>query len=152
MELRDKLQAEVKDAMRAKAAERLSTLRMISSAIKDREIAARGEPGVGEVGESDILALLGKMVKQRQESARAYAEGGRPELAAKEQAEIRVIEEFLPRQLGADEVQAAIVAAIAEAGATSIKDMGKVMAVLKGKYTGQMDFGAAGPMVKARLG
>jgi uncharacterized protein YqeY len=138
--------------MKAKEAERLSTLRLINAAIKDREIAARGEGGDVEVGEADILAILGKMVKQRQESARAYEEGGRLELAEKELGEVRVIEEFLPRQLSAQEVELALVDAIAEAGATSIRDMGKVMAVLKGKYTGQMDFGAVGPMVKARLG
>jgi uncharacterized protein YqeY len=92
------------------------------------------------------------MVKQRQESARAYEEGGRLELAEKEQAEIKVIEEFLPRQLDGAEVEAAIAAAIAEVGATSIRDMGKVMGVLKAKYAGQMDFGAVGPKIKDRLG
>lgn len=151
MSLRDRLQISLKEAMKAKEADRLSTLRLINAAIKDREIAVRGEGGEVEVGEGDILAILGKMVKQRQESARAYEEGGRLELAEKELAEVRVIEEFLPRQLSAAEVEAAIVAAVAEAGAASIRDMGKVMAVLKGKYTGQMDFGAVGPMVKARL-
>lgn len=152
MSLRERLQTSLKEAMKAKEAERLSTLRLINAAIKDREIAARGEGGDVEVGEADILAILGKMVKQRQESARAYEEGGRLELAEKELGEVRVIEEFLPRQLSAQEVELALVDAIAEAGATSIRDMGKVMAVLKGKYTGQMDFGAVGPMVKARLG
>lgn len=151
MSLRDRLQTALKDAMKAKAADRLSTLRLINAAIKDREIAVRGDGTDHEVGEADIMAILGKMVKQRQESARAYEEGGRLELAEKELSEIKVIEEFLPRQLSADEVQAAIGAAIAEAGASSIRDMGKVMAVLKGKYTGQMDFGAVGPMVKERL-
>ena len=152
MSLRERLQTSLKEAMKAKEAERLSTLRLINAAIKDREIAARGEGGDVEVGEADILAILGKMVKQRQESARAYEEGGRLELAEKELGEVRVIEEFLPRQLSPQEVELALVDAIAEAGATSIRDMGKVMAVLKGKYTGQMDFGAVGPMVKARLG
>ena len=151
MSLRDRLQISLKEAMKAKEADRLSTLRLINAAIKDREIAVRGEGGEVEVGEGDILAILGKMVKQRQESARAYEEGGRLELAEKELAEVKVIEEFLPRQLSAAEVEAAIVAAVAEVGAGSIRDMGKVMAVLKGKYTGQMDFGAVGPMVKARL-
>jgi hypothetical protein len=151
MSLRERLQAALKDAMRAKEAERLSTLRLINAAIKDREIASRGESGEGEVGDPEILAIMGKMVKQRQESARAYEEGGRLELAEKELNEIKVIEEFLPRQLGAEEVEAAIKAAIAEAGAGSIRDMGRVMAVLKGKYTGQMDFGAVGPKVKDLL-
>jgi uncharacterized protein YqeY len=152
MSLRERLQIALKDAMRAKEAERLSTLRLINAAIKDREIASRGEGGEQEVGDPEILAIMGKMVKQRQESTRAYEEGGRLELAEKEQNEIRVIEEFLPRQLAAEEIEAAVKAAIAEAGASSIRDMGRVMAVLKGKYTGQMDFGAVGPKVKDLLG
>ena len=152
MTLRERLQLGLKEAMRAKEADRLSTLRLINAAIKDREIAMRGDGVEATVGDAEILAILGKMVKQRQESARAYEEGGRLELAEKELAEIRVIEEFLPRQLSADEVEAAIAAAIAETGATSIRDMGRVMGVLKGKYTGQMDFGAVGPMIKNRLG
>ncbi len=152
MTLRDRLQAALKDAMRAKEAARLSTLRLINAAIKDREIALRGEGGEGAVSEADITAILSKLVKQRQESARVYEEGGRLELAEKELNEIKVIEEFLPRQMDDAEVGAAITAAIAEAGATSIRDMGKVMAVLKGKYTGQMDFGAVGPRVKDMLG
>jgi uncharacterized protein YqeY len=142
----------LKEAMKAKLADRLSTLRLINAAIKDRDIANRGEGGEGEISEAEILAALGRMVKQRQESARAYEEGGRLELAEKETAEIKVIEEFLPRQLDAAEVEAAIAAAVAEVGATSIRDMGKVMAVLKAKYTGQMDFGAVGPRIKDRLG
>jgi uncharacterized protein YqeY len=152
MSLRDQLQTALKEAMKAKLADRLSTLRLINAAIKDRDIANRGEGGEGEISEAEILAALGRMVKQRQESARAYEEGGRLELAEKEMAEIKVIEEFLPRQLEAAEVEAAIAAAVAEVGATSIRDMGKVMAVLKAKYTGQMDFGAVGPRIKDRLG
>jgi uncharacterized protein len=152
MSLRDQLQTALKEAMKAKQAERLSTLRLINAAIKDRDIANRGDGGDGTITDGEILAVLGRMVKQRQESARVYEEGGRLELAEKELAEVKVIEEYLPRQLGAAEVEAAITAAVAEAGATSIRDMGKVMAVLKGKYTGQMDFGAVGPMVKGKLG
>ncbi len=152
MSLRDRLQTALKEAMKAKAAARLSTLRLINAAIKDREIANRGEADAAEVTDADILALMSKMVKQRMESARAYEEGGRLELAEKETNEIKVIEEFLPRQLSGDEVEAAVVDAIAASGASSIRDMGRVMAVLKGKYTGQMDFGAVGPAVKARLG
>jgi uncharacterized protein YqeY len=152
MPLRDQLQTALKEAMKAKQADRLSTLRLINAAIKDRDIANRGEGGEGEISEAEILAALGRMVKQRQESARAYEEGGRLELAEKETAEIKVIEEFLPRQLEAAEVEAAIAAAVAEVGATSIRDMGKVMAVLKAKYTGQMDFGAVGPRIMDRLG
>ncbi len=152
MLLRDRLQTALKDAMRAKQADRLSTLRLINAAIKDREIALRGEEGSGEVGEPEILQIMGKMVKQRLESAKAYEEGGRLELAEKELAEIGVIQEFLPRQLDADEVATAIAAAVAETGAVSIRDVGKVMAALKARHTGQMDFGAVGALVKGQLG
>lgn len=151
MSLRDRLQAGLKEAMKAKQADRLSTLRLINAAIKDREIDLRGEGAEAEVGDAEILGILGKLVKQRQESARAYEEGGRLELAEKERAEIVVIEEFLPRQLTAEEIEAAISAAVAETGATGLRDMGRVMGVLKGKYTGQMDFGAVGAQIKARL-
>ena len=152
MDMRERIGAALKDAMKSRDAERLSTLRLINAAIKDKDIALRGEGGDATVGDADVLAILGRMVKQRQESARAYEEGGRLELAEKELAEIKVIEDFLPRQLSPDEVGAAVDAAIAEVGASSIRDMGKVMAALKAKYTGQMDFGAVGPMVKDRLG
>ena len=157
MTLRDRLQTALKDAMKARAADRLSTLRLVNAAIKDREIALRTERGTEggdapEMGDGEILAILGRLVKQRQESARAYEEGGRLELAEKELNEIKVIGEYLPSQLDAAQVQAALDAAIAETGATGIRDMGRVMAALKARYTGQMDFGAVGPMVKARLG
>jgi len=152
MSLRDRLQTALKEAMKARQADRLSTLRLVNVAIKDREIANRSDGAEGMVSEDDILSILSKLVKQRQESARAYEEGGRLELAEKELAEIGVIEEFLPRQLDSGEVDTAITAAIAEVGATSIRDMGRVIGLLKGKYTGQMDFGAVGPMVKTRLG
>ena len=153
MPLRDRLSAALKDAMKSREADRTSTLRLINAAIKDRDIALRGEGGSEDgVPDTEIMAILGKMVKQRQESARIYEEGGRLELAEKELAEVRVIEEFLPRQRTGDEVAAAITAAIAETGATGIRDMGRVMAALKARHTGQMDFGAVGPMVKDRLG
>lgn len=151
MTIRDKLQAALKDAMRAKEADRLSTLRLINAAVKDRDIAVRAE-GQDSVPDSEILSVLGRMVKQRQESARVYDEGGRPELAQRERAEIKVVEEFLPRQLTDSEIEEAVTAAIAETGASSLRDMGRVMGVLKGKYTGQMDFGAVGGLLKARLG
>ncbi|KEO52815.1 GatB/YqeY domain-containing protein [Thioclava pacifica] len=152
MEMREKIAAALKTAMKEKDQERLSTLRLINAAIKDREIAMRSEgDGDGTVGDAEVLTIMGKMVKQRQESARAYEEGGRLELAEKEQSEIKVIEEFLPRQLSEEEVNAAIDAAIAKLGANSIRDMGRVMGELKGQYTGQMDFSKAGPMVKDRL-
>ena len=150
MELKDRLTEATTTAMKAREPARVSALRMISAGLKDREIAARGEGMV--MTEGDQLAFLGKMVKQRQESARAYDAGNRPELAAKEMAEIAVIEEFLPKQLGEAEVEAAIAAAVTEVGAASVKDMGRVMAALKARYTGQMDFGAAGAKIKARLG
>jgi uncharacterized protein YqeY len=153
MDMRDRVSAALKDAMRAKEADRLSTLRLINAAIKDKDIAARGTgDDEGGVSNEGILAILGRMVKQRQESARAYEEGGRLELAEKELSEIKIIEEFLPKQLSEDEAAAAVDTAITEVGAESIRDMGKVMAALKAKYTGRMDFGKAGPMVKDRLG
>lgn len=152
MDLRERINADLKEAMKAREAERLSTLRLVNAAFKDREIAARGASGEGTgLGEADLMAILGKMIKQRQDSARAYEEGGRLELAEKELNEIKVIEAYLPRQMSADEVTAAINAAIAAIGATGIRDMGRVMAELKTRHTGQMDFGAVGPMVKARL-
>lgn len=152
MGLRDRISTGLKSAMREKDQTRLGTLRLINAAIKDQDIAARGEGRTEGVDDAAVLAILGKMVKQRQESVRAYEEAGRLELAQQEQAEIAVIEDYLPRQLDEDEVAAAIDAAITETGADSIRDMGRVMGVLKGKYTGQMDFGSVGPMVKARLG
>jgi len=152
MELRARVKTALKEAMKAKEADRLSTLRLINAAIKDRDIEARGAGKDEGVGDDVVLAIMGKMVKQRQESAKVYEEGGRLELAEKELSEIRIIEDFLPRQLSDDEAAAAIDAAIAEVDAQSIRDMGKVMGVLKGKYTGQMDFGKTGPMVKDKLG
>lgn len=152
MGLRERITTGIKTAMREKDVTRLSTLRLINAAIKDQDIAARGAGNAEGVSDTDVLAILGKMVKQRQESARAYEEGGRLELAEKEREEIAIIEDYLPRQLDAGEVDAAVKAAIAETGADSIRDMGRVMGALKSKYTGRMDFGAVGPMVKSRLG
>ncbi|RYH08770.1 GatB/YqeY domain-containing protein [Tropicimonas sp. IMCC6043] len=151
-QIRDRVSAALKEAMRNKQADRLSTLRLITAAIKDRDIAVRAESTTEGVTEDDVLQILGKMVKQRQESAHAYEEGGRLELAEQERSEILVIEEFLPRKLTEDEVDAAIAKAIADTGAESIRDMGKVMGALKAKYMGQMDFGAVGPRVKSQLG
>ncbi|MBB05439.1 MAG: glutamyl-tRNA amidotransferase [Pseudooceanicola sp.] len=151
MQLRDKVNTALKQAMKDRDADRLSTLRLINAAIKDRDIAARGEGREEGVGDDDVLAILGKMVKQRQESVRAYEEGGRIDLAEQERTEIGYIEEFLPRQLSDEEVAAAVEEAMASVGASSIRDMGKVMGALKSRYTGQMDFGVVGPMVKAKL-
>lgn len=151
MELREKVNAAVKQAMKDKAQARLSTLRLINAAIKDRDIAARAEGNDSGVDEAEVLAILGKMVKQRRESAKSYEEGGRLDLAERELGEIEVIEEFLPRALTDKEVATAIEEAMAEVGAESIRDMGRVMGVLKARYTGQMDFGAVGPKIKERL-
>lgn len=152
MDVRGRVDAALKQAMRARDAQRLSTLRLITAAIKDRDIAARSEGEDAKVDDDELLTLLGRMVRQRQESARAYEEGGRLELVERERAEIRTIEEFLPRPLSPDQVEAAIAAAIEETGATALRDMGKVMALLKSRHVGRMDFAAVGPQVKARLG
>ena len=151
MSLRADINSALKQAMKDKAADRLSTLRLISAAIKDREIALRGAGEDESLGEADVLGILDKMVKQRRESARTYEEAGRLDLAEREMAEIEVIEEFLPKKLDDTEITAAIDKAVADVGASSIRDMGKVMGTLKTRYTGQMDFGAVGPRVKDRL-
>jgi uncharacterized protein YqeY len=152
MVLRSRIDEALKTAMRNREAVRLSTLRLVNAAIKDKEIANRGDGADERLSDDEILGLLGKMVKQRQESARAYEEGGRLELAEKENEEILVIQEFMPKQLSGEETASAIDAAIASTGAESIRDMGRVMGELKSKFTGQMDFGKVGPMVRDRLG
>ncbi len=155
MELRQQIEAALKQAMRDREAVRLSTLRLITAAIKDRDIAWRakgGDAADSGVGSEGILEILGKMVKQRHESVRAYEEGGRVELAERERLEISVIEEFLPRRLDEAETEAAVQAAVDETGASSIRDVGKVMAALKARYAGRMDFGAVGSKVRERLG
>ena len=152
MGLRERILADTKEAMKAKESARLSTLRLITAAIKDREIAARTDGGDQDgLSEADLTAILSKMVKQRQESAKAYEEGGRLELAEREEDEIKVIQSYLPRQLDAAETNAAIDKAIADLGAESIRDMGRVMAELRSQYAGQMDFSAVGPAIKERL-
>ena len=148
--LRDDINAHVKEAMKARDERRLSTLRMVNSTIKNADIEARGN-GKPPLGDDAVLALLQKMIKQRQESVALYEKGGREELAAQERAEIAVIEGYLPQQMSDDEVKAAIAAAIAGTGASGMKDMGKVIAVLRGKYAGRMDFGKASGLVKAAL-
>ena len=151
MELRSRITAEMKKAMKDKAAERLSTIRLINAAIKDRDIAVRAEGNYNGVDDAEVLAILDKMVRQRQESARTYEEASRLDLSERELSEIAVIEEFLPRKLSSNEVAAAVTTAIAEVGAASIRDMGRVMALLKSQYVGQMDFGKVGPIVKDKL-
>jgi uncharacterized protein YqeY len=148
--LRDQLATQLKEAMKAKDTDRLGTVRLIQAAIKDRDIANRGA-GKGEASDDEILQILAKMVKQRDESAKIYQENGRPELAAKERGEIAVIQDFLPKQLSDGEVRANIAAIIKETGAQGPKDMGKVMAALKDRYAGQMDFAKASGTVKELL-
>jgi uncharacterized protein YqeY len=151
MSLRQKLTDAMKEAMKAKDARRLATVRLMLAALKDRDIAARTETSRELLGDDEILSLLAKMIKQREESAAVYLQGGRPELADNEKAEIAVIREFMPRQMDEAEARAAITAVVAELGATSVKDMGKVMGALKERYAGQMDFGRASGQVKEAL-
>lgn len=150
--MRDKINTEMKQAMRDKARARLATIRLINAAIKDRDIAARSEDNHDGVSDAEILTVLAKMVKQRLDSAKIYEEAGRLELAEKERDEIVVIQDFLPKQLSDDEVRAAVQKAITDTGASSIRDMGRVMGALKSAYSGQMDFGKAGGAVKELLG
>ncbi|UYO45673.1 GatB/YqeY domain-containing protein [Rhodopseudomonas palustris] len=148
--LRENINTAVKEAMKAKDERKLSTLRMVNSTIKNADIEARGQ-GKPPLSDGDLLSLLQKMIKQRQESVELYDKGGRAELADQERAEIAVIQAYLPQQMSDDEVKAAIAATISETGAAGIKDMGKVIGALKAKYAGQMDFGKASGMVKAAL-
>ena len=150
--MRTKLAKALKEAIKAKDSGRLSTLRLINAAIKDREIALRGDDSLEGVTDGEILAILAKMIKQRQDSITAYEEAGRLELAEGERSEIEIIKEFLPKQMNDDEVKNAISETIQKTGAESIRDMGKVMASLKSEFAGQMDFGKVGGMVKEHLG
>jgi uncharacterized protein YqeY len=149
--MREKIAEEVKNAMRARDAARLTTLRLIQSAITDRDIANRGV-GKEAASDDDILQILAKMVKQREESAKAFEDGGRPELAAKEREEIVILRDFQPAQMDDAGIEVAAREAIAATGAASQKDMGRVMAVLKETYAGQMDFSKASSIVKGLLG
>ena len=151
MSLRNEINSAMKEAMKEKAQLRLSTLRLINAAIKDRDIAARAEGVEQGVDDSEILAILGKMTRQRQESAKTYEEAGRLDLSERELSEIQVIEYFLPRQLNGEEIEIEVTKVIDEQGASSIRDMGRVMACLKERFTGQMDFGSVGPIVKKKL-
>lgn len=151
MSLRDNISQALKSAMKARDTDRLTTLRLINAAIKDREIAARGGDAVQELTDADLTAVLTRMVKQRRDSARAYEEAARLDLAEKELAEIAVIEDFLPRQITGTDMEAAVDRIIGAIGASSVRDIGKVMAALKSEYAGQMDFGKAGALVKEKL-
>jgi hypothetical protein len=151
MALRDEFTGQLKAAMLAGDAPRVSTLRMITAKLKDTDIAARPK-GVDKVPDDEILGMLRGMAKSRRESVLLYRQGNRPELAAKEEAEIALIESFLPQQLDAAATEAAVAAAIGETGATGIKEMGKVMAALKAKHGAAIDMGRVGAIVKAKLG
>jgi uncharacterized protein YqeY len=148
--LRDDINTALKNAMKAGDARRVSTLRLVNAALKNADIEARGQ-GKGPLGEDEILPLLQKMIKQRQEAVELYDKGGRAELAQQERDEIAIIASYLPKQMSEDEVKAAISAAIAETGAVGMKDMGKVIAALKGKFAGKMDFAKASGLVKGML-
>jgi len=148
--LRQELQGALKDAMKEKNARRLSTIRLILAAVKDRDIAMRTESGEKD-DDTVITDILTKMVKQRRESIKMYEEGGRCELAEQEREEIGIIEDFLPKQLSDDEIDAACQVAVQEVEATGLKDMGKAMGVLKTRYQGQMDFAKAGAKIRALL-
>lgn len=148
--MRDTVMAALKDAMKAGDKVKLGAVRLIQAAIKDRDIEARGA-GKEKASDDELLSLLAKMIKQRQESASIYRTNARPELAAQEEAEIAVIQSFLPKQMDEAQVKAAIAAAVTETGAAGMKDMGKVIALLKERHAGQMDFGKASGLVKATL-
>ena len=149
--MRDKITQAMKDAMKAGQKERLGTIRLMLSALKNLELGIGGQAANPTLSEADIVAVLQKMVKQRRDSIEVYTTGNRPELAAKEAAEIVVIEEFLPKQMSEADARAAIAASIKEVGASGPKDMGKVMGALKAKFAGQMDFGRASGLVKELL-
>lgn len=148
--LRDEINNALKEAMKARDERRVSTLRLVNSALKNADIEARGQ-NKGPLGDDELLALLAKMIKQRQESIDLYEKGGRAELAQQERDEIAIIAAYLPKQMSDAEVRTAIAQAIADTGASSMKDMGKVIAALKARYAGQMDFGKVSPLVKELL-
>lgn len=148
--MRDRINNELKLAMKAGDKLRVGTLRMINAGLKDKDIEARGQGKT--VSDAEILALLQKLIKSRQESAEIYEKAGRTDLSTQEREEIAIIQSFLPQPMNPAEVDAAITAAIAEASAASIKDMGKVIGLLKGKYAGRLDFTVASATVKAKLG
>jgi uncharacterized protein YqeY len=151
MSLRQRLNDELKQAMKAADKLKVSTLRLVNAAIKERDIENRTAGPDGGVGDAQILEVLNKMIKQRQDSLAAYEQAGRQDLAAQERGEIAIIRSFMPEALGEAETMAAIDEAIAATSAASIRDMGKVMAHLKERYAGRMDFGRVGPAVKAKL-
>ena len=150
--LRTQINNTYKVAMKQKETIAVSTLRLIQAAIKDRDIAARSKGNTDGISDDEVLSLLQSMIKQRRDSIEAYEKGGRMELAQREAEEISIIEGFLPAQMNDDEIAAAVDSVISDVEATTLKDMGKVMAALKERFTGQMDFGKASGAVKAKLG
>ena len=150
-QLREELNNTLKEAMKSKDSVSVSTIRLILAALKDRDLSARSKGQSEGVSNDDILSMLQTMIKQRNESLKTYRDASRDDLADREAAEIEIIQKFLPQQLEGSELNAVIDAAITETGAESIKDMGKVMGVLKSKYAGQIDMGQAGPTVRSRL-
>lgn len=148
--LRDDINNALKAAMKAQDTRRVSTLRLVNSALKNADIEARGQ-SKGPLSDDELLSLLQKMIKQRQESVELYDKGGRPELAGQEREEIAIIASYLPKQMSEDEAKAAIAAVIKETGAADMKDMGRVMAALKERHAGKMDFGKASGLVKGML-
>ena len=150
MTLRERLKEEVKTAMKAKDMARLNTLRMIGAKLKDQDIAARPK-GIEQISDEEIITMLKGMVKSRRESVELYRQGNREELAEKEEAEIKVIEDFLPAQMNESDMQKAVEETITKTGAASIKDMGKVMAILKQQYVAVLDMGKVNQLVKAKL-
>ena len=149
--MRDEISSSMKNALKAGDKVALSTIRLIAAALKDRDITARGN-GVSEgISDDEILNMLQTMIKQRRESSATYRDAGRAELAETEEKEIKIIQDFLPQQLGGDEIVTAIEAAISQMGAVSVKDMGKVMAYLKKEYSGKMDFSKISTQVKTAL-
>ena len=146
--IRERFAGDLKEAIKSRDAPRVSTLRLICAAIKDRDIAARTDDNAEGVGDTEILAILAKMIRQREESARIYEEAGRLDLAAQERDEIVFIRGYLPKQMSESEVDNAVKQAIGETGACSVRDMGKVMAHLKARHTGKMDFARAGAAIK----
>lgn len=149
--LRDQISASTKEAMREKATVRLSTLRLMSAAIKDRDIAARAADRCGGIDDSEILGILTKMVKQREDAAKTYDDNGRPELAEREREEIEVVRSFMPKPMSDDEIEATVSKIVETSGATCLKDMGKIMGQLKSGYAGRIDMGKAGAVVKRHL-
>lgn len=149
--LRPRLNDALKEAMKARDQRTVSTVRLILAALKDRDIAARTKGVTDGIGEEEIVEMLHKMVRQRREAIELYEQGGRLELAQQEQEEIAVIERFLPKQMTEAEVVAAVAEAVGKVGAATLKDMGKVMAELKQRYAGRMDFAKAGQLVKQKL-